>query len=82
MLRGKEVWSIVSGTEPTPLENDVTAIAQYLHRKDVALTNIILYIEHSCCSRVEINLEEPTMVSEKFQAIHKGVFDACNEQYL
>ena len=61
LLRGKGLWSIVSGTERIPPETDLIATSQYVHRKDVALTDIILSIEDSC-SHAVINLEDPTLV--------------------
>ena len=81
LLRGKGLWYIVSGTERAPPESDATGISKYVHRKDVALTDIILSIEDSC-SHAVINMEDPALVWEKLQAMYKGVSDACIDTYL
>ena len=76
LLGGKGLWRIISGSERIPPETDLIATSQYVYRKDVALTDIILSIEDSC-SHAVINLEDPTLVWEKLQATYKGVSDAC-----
>lgn len=76
LLRGKGLWTIVTGIERLPPETDSSAFLLYTQRKDVALTDVILYIEDKC-SHTVINLDGPHLVREKLQEMYKGVSDAC-----
>ena len=81
LLRGKGLWTIVSGIERPPPETDSSAFLLYTQRKDVALTDIILSIEDKC-SHAVINLDDPHLVWEKLQEMYEGVSDACIDTYL
>ena len=82
LLRGKGLWGIVSGDELEPsADTQKEEQKKFSHRRDVALTDILLSVEDSC-SHAVINYEDPKAVWDKLHEMYKGVSDACIDAHL
>ena len=81
--KGKGLWQIVTATEKEPTE--AMAKNKYLHRRDQALTKILLVIDDSFIAAV-VNTEGPSdfweKLKNKYESVSRAHVDASITQLL
>ena len=79
--RGKGIRGIVSGEELPLLEERPEDLKKFQRRKDTALSDVLLSIEHASSAAV-IHLRDPKIVCDELQKTYQAVSEAVVSSLL